>query len=110
MGGGGKSIAADLAVEQTHDALDDRDVGGSGVWAPCSSSGAIELLAAEIGIEVASRPTGRQRVVARVDVVGAHLEARHRRARSPECAHQPGGDGGLAVARTGAAITSRGSC
>ena len=41
VGGRGEPLAADLAVEQAHHALDHGDVGRVGVAAPCSSSGAI---------------------------------------------------------------------
>ena len=55
MGGGGKSLSADLPVEQTHDALDDRDVGRFWRLSAVQQQRRYLLLAAEIGIEVASR-------------------------------------------------------
>ena len=97
MGCGGESIPADLAVEQTHHAFDDRDVGGIRRLRAVQQQWRHQILSAEVGIEVASRPTGRQRVVARVDIVRAHLEARNLQARRPKCPHQPGCHGGLAM-------------
>ena len=59
-----------------------------------------QLLPAEIRIEVASGPPGRQRVVARVDIVRAHLEARNRHSGRAKCTHQPGGHSCLVMSRT----------
>ena len=100
MGGGGKSISADLPVEQTHDAFDDRNVGGLRRPRAVQQQRRHQVLPAKIGIEVASGPTGRQRVIARVDVIRAHLEARNFHSGRAKCTHQPGGHGGLAMSRT----------
>ena len=71
MGRGGKSLAADLPVEQTHNALDHRDVGRFWRSSAVQQQRRQLVLAARIGVEVAPEATGRQRVVARVDVVRA---------------------------------------
>ena len=81
--GRGQLAAARGAVEEAHDALDDRDVGAGDAVADERRD---QLRAAEEGVEVAARPAGGERVVAGVDVVGADLEALHASARGARSA------------------------
>ena len=83
-------------VEQAHHALDDGHVGAAGAM---QEQGRDTAGAAQGGVQVAGRAAGGQRVVARVDVVGAHLVAGHDQAGGAQGRHQPAGDRGLAAAR-----------
>jgi hypothetical protein len=91
----GEPVAADLAVVEAHHALDDRDVGVLGAMQEQRHE---PFLTHEVRVEVATRPSGGEGVIARVDVVGPHFVTRHGVAGSPQRRHQAGGDGRLAVA------------
>ena len=93
---GGQLAAARGAVEEPHDALDHRDVGAGGA---VQRQRRHQLRAGEERVEVAARPARRERVVARVDVVRADLEALHHQPPRAQGADQPAGDRGLARAR-----------
>ena len=99
--GGGVAVAADPPVEEAHDALDDGDVARAVRGGAVHEQRRDERLACEERVEVAPRSAGREGVVARVDEVGADLEARHRQPARPERCHEARGDGRLAVAGPG---------
>jgi len=88
--------AGAAAVVQAHDALDDRDVGTLGAVQEQRND---ELFTDEHRVEVATRPSGGQRVVAGIDVVGADLVRAHAQPADLQRSHQPGRDRRLA--RTG---------
>ena len=88
--------AARRSVEQPHHALHHRDVR---TLRAVAHERRDQLRPAEERVQVAPRPRRRQRVMARVDVVRAHLEALHREAARPQCADQPARDRRLARAR-----------
>jgi hypothetical protein len=71
--GGPAGVLRDPAVEQTHHALDDGDVGPE---AAVPKQRADQVLAHQYRIQVASRSARGKRVVTRVDDVGADLERR----------------------------------
>ena len=89
--------AAGRAVEQAHHALDDRDVGRGRGAGPVGEHRHDLVLADQPRVEVAARASGRQRVVAGVDVVRADLVWRDGQAALAQRAEQPGGDRCLAV-------------
>ena len=93
--GGGRT---DAAVEQTHHALDDRDVG---VVAAVPEQGSDQRVTDENRIQVAAGASRRQPVIAGVDEVRPHLERRHSAAGRAQRAHQAGRHRGLAAARGG---------
>ena len=96
-----KPSRADLAIEEAHNAFDDRDIGGFRSPCPMQQQRRYLLLPAEVGIEVASQPAGGQRVVARVDVVRPDFEACDFQTCGSQRTHESGGNGCLAVTRTG---------
>ena len=96
--GRGEAVATDLPVVQAHHALDDGEVGAGGAVQQQRHEA---VLADEVRVEVAAGAAGGERVVAGVDVVGADLVAADGVAGAGERGHQPGGDGGLAVAGGG---------
>ena len=98
VGGGGEPVAADLPVVQTHDALDDRDVGSIGTVQQQRDE---PFLPDEVRVEVAARSAGGEGVVAGVDVVGADLVARDGVPGSAQRRHQARGDRRLAVTGRG---------
>ena len=88
--------AMDASVKQTHHALDDRDVGSR---TPVPVQRTDQFLADQHRVEVAARPTGRQRVVAGVDVVRADLEWRDPMTGLPQRTDQSRCHGGFSAAR-----------
>ena len=89
---------SDPPVEQPHHAFDHRDlraVGAVGVQRPN------QPLPHQDRVEVASGPAGRQRVVAGVDEVRAHLERRDRMPGLSQRTDQTRCDRGLSAARRG---------
>ena len=92
--GGCEAVAPDLPVVQPHDAFDDREVRRRGAG---EEQGYEAVLADEMRIEVAPRLAGRERVIARVDVVRTDLVSRDHVTRRRQCGHEPGRHSGLAV-------------
>src|SRR5207248_199113 len=90
---GRRELAATYgAVVEAHDAFDDSEV--------CATRSVGEqvadpLLPDEERIEVAARPTRRERVIAGVDVIRADLERSDAQPGPRERRDQSGGDGGL---------------
>jgi hypothetical protein len=80
------------AVEQSHHALDDRDVGGLRRGGPPGEHRRDLVLADEPRVEVAAGAAGGQGVVARVDVVRADLVRGDLQAPRPQRAQQAGSD------------------
>jgi hypothetical protein len=103
----GETVAADLTVVETHDALDDRDVGRLGPRRGSAKSSTVQeqrdepLLADQVRVEVASGSSGGEGVVARVDVVGPDLVARHGAAGPSQRRHESSRDRRLAMAGGG---------
>ena len=84
------------AVEESHDAFHDCEVGA---LLPVPRERRNQLGTAQKGVEVAPRPSGGERVVARIDVVGPDLEALHDAPSRAQRADQAAGHGGLPGAR-----------
>ena len=99
--GGGPAVTTHPAVEQSHHALDHRDVGRGRDLGAVQQQGYQLVFSTEEGVEVASGSSGGQRVVAGVDEVRADLEAGRFQPVGPQRGQQPGGHGGLAVPRGG---------
>ena len=99
VGGGGEPVGSQPSVEQPHDALDHRDVGGFRVQASAQEQRRDELGRGEPRVEVAARSTGGEFVVAGVDVVGAALGGGNGVTVRPQRAHEADRHGRLALAR-----------
>ena len=69
----GGIVGGDPAVEESHDSLDDRDVG---VGNSGREQGPDQVGSDQVGIEVATDTSRGDRVIAGIDVVGADLERR----------------------------------
>ncbi len=93
-----EAVRSEPPVVQPHHPLDDGDAGAPGA---VQQQRGDAVLADEVGVEVAARPAGGQRVVARVDVVRADLVAADLVPGRAQGGHQAGGDGGLALSGGG---------
>ena len=100
LGGGsagrGQELFVDATVEQSHDALDDGDVG---IPRTVPVQRPDQILAHHDRVEVAARPAGGQRVVTRIDEVRTDLERCDAVAHLAQRGHQTGCNGGLSAAR-----------
>jgi hypothetical protein len=99
VGGRGELPTPALAVEETHYAFHDGDVGPTGA---VGEERAYEVRAGEEDVEVAAGPPGGERVVGRIyevraDLEGGDFEALHAKGR-----HEARSDGGLSCAGVGA--------
>lgn len=94
-----EAAGADPAVEEPHDAFDDRHVGEVGRLGAVEEQGNDEFLGGQPGIEVATGAAGGERVIAGVDVVRADLGRRDSVPRPAQGSHDPDGDRGLALTR-----------
>ncbi len=88
----------DASVEQPHHAFDHGDVAAVAA-VPVQRSD--QFVADQHRVEVAAGPARRQRVIARVDVVGADLERRDPMSRLPQRTDQTRCHRGLSAARGG---------
>ncbi len=98
MGGRGVLPGAALAVEETHDALHDGDVGAA---CAVGEERGYKLGTGEEGIEVATRATGSEGVVGGVYKVRSDLERGDAETFAGKRGHEAGGDGRFARARVG---------
>ena len=108
VGGRGEPLAADLAVEQPHHALDDGEVGRLGVARAVQQQRGDLVGPAQVRIQVAAGPAGGQGVVAGVDVVRADLEPGDLRPSRRKAPIRPVASVVLPCPEPGAAITIRG--
>ena len=99
VGGRGQLAAPRGSVEEAHDALDDGDVRP---LAAMAHERIHQLGPAQERIEIAPRPPRRERVVARIDVVGPDLEPLDDVPASSQRADDAARDRGLPGARAGA--------
>ncbi|GMA39846.1 hypothetical protein GCM10025883_18910 [Mobilicoccus caccae] len=99
VGAAREPLAAEGAVEQTHDALDDGDVRGRRGHRAVEQQRDDAFDALHVGVEIAAASTRGGAVIPRIDVVGADLVWAHLEPPRTQRRQQAGGHHRLAAAR-----------
>ena len=97
--GAGPASGPELAVEEAHHSLDDRNVRRIGGDEAMGQQRGHELVTTHDGVQVAARTTTGHRVVTGIDVIRPDLERRHRPAGGTQGCHETCRDGRLTASR-----------